>query len=76
MEGGIFRGFSIVSKLLSDLDLGATGDVRSDLRGHMRSQRSKMLFFTIFEIQSFWTIFTDIRDPSNRITSNLTSEVI
>ena len=36
IEGGIFRGFVVNQKLLSDLDLGGPGDLRSDLRGHPR----------------------------------------
>ena len=36
IEGGIFRGCVMNPKLLSDLDLGGPGDLRSDLRGHPR----------------------------------------
>ena len=36
IEGSIFRGRDILQNLLSDLDLGGPGDLRSDLRGHPR----------------------------------------
>ena len=36
IQGGIFRGCVTNPKLLSDLDIGGPGDLRSDLRGHPR----------------------------------------
>ena len=36
IEGSIFRGQDMTSKLFSDLDLGGPDDLRSDLRGHLR----------------------------------------
>ena len=42
MEGVIFPGYIINPNLLSDLDLGGPDDLRSDLRGQMRSLRSKI----------------------------------
>ena len=37
IEGSIFRGQDRTSKLFSDLDLGGPDDLRSDIRGHLRS---------------------------------------
>ena len=46
IEGGIFRGQDMTSKLFSDLDLGGPDDLRSDLRGHPRPQLKKSLFYS------------------------------
>ena len=41
MEGVIFEGYLINPKLLGDLDLGGTDDLKIDLRGQLRSPRPK-----------------------------------
>ena len=43
-EGVIFKGCIINPKLLSDLDLGGPDALRRELRGQMRSLRSKIQF--------------------------------
>ena len=49
MEEAIFQGYIINPKLLSDLDLEGLSDLRSDLRGQMRSlvKNSILLYFSI-----------------------------
>ena len=40
-EGAIFESYFINPKLLSDLDLGGSDDLKIDLRGQLRSLRPK-----------------------------------
>ena len=40
-EGAISQGYLIHPKLLSDLDLGVSDDLKNDLRGQLRSLRPK-----------------------------------
>ena len=47
IEGGIFRGRDSIQNLLSDLDLGAPDDLRSDLRGRLRPLEAKIGFFAL-----------------------------
>ena len=47
IEGGIFRGHDNIQKLLSDLDLGGPGDLRSNLRGRWRTIVKKLRFCTV-----------------------------
>ena len=46
IEGGIFRGCVMNQKLLSDLDLGGMGDLRSDLRGRPTPKIEKLRVYT------------------------------
>ena len=52
-EGGILQGFFVNLKLLSDLILGGSVDLKSDLRGQLRSLRPKMSFFLTFQFDYF-----------------------
>ena len=54
MEGSIFLGCGWSQKLLSDLNLGEPGDLRSDLRGHPRSKIAKNHDFANLEE---WSLF-------------------
>ena len=45
MEGSVFRGLDRSQNLLSDLDLGGPGDLRSDLRGHPRPKMAKIIIY-------------------------------
>ena len=47
-EGFIFEGYLMNPKLLSDLDLGGSDDLKTDLRGHLRPLRPKLPFSPIF----------------------------
>ena len=58
IEGVIFQGCIIYTKLLSDLDLGGPGDLKSDLRGQMRS-RQKFNFPQIFKFHPSEMAFLD-----------------
>ena len=58
IEGVIFQGCIIYPKLLSDLDLGGPGDLKSDLRGQMRS-RQKFNFPKIFKFHPSEMAFFD-----------------
>ena len=46
IEGSIFRGQDMTSKLFSNLDLGGPDDLRSDLRGHPRPQFKKIAIYS------------------------------
>ena len=45
MEGSVFRGLDRSQNLLSDLDLGGPGDLRSDLRGHPKPKMAKIIIY-------------------------------
>ena len=78
MEGVIFQGCLLTPKLVSDLDLGGPDDLKSDLRGHLRSLRSKIQFSEFFKFDHSGQFLRpySILNPLDRMTSNLTSEAI
>ena len=45
MEGSIFRGSDMTSKLFSNPKLGGPDDLRSGLRGHLRPKFKKITTF-------------------------------
>ena len=44
-EGYLFHGFLMNVKLLSDFNSGGPDDLKSDLRGRLRSLRQKIVYF-------------------------------
>ena len=48
MEGAIFQGDHMNQKLLSDLDLGVSDDLKSDLRGRFEVAEAKNAIFCNF----------------------------
>ena len=46
IEGSIFRSCLMNQRLLSDINLGGAGDLRSDLRGWPRPEIEKLRFYT------------------------------
>ena len=47
LEGSVFRGRDWSWKLLSDLDFGGPGDLRSDLQGHLRPKFAKTWLYPL-----------------------------
>ena len=88
IEGSIFWSRYWSQKLLSDLDLGGPGDLRSDLWGHPRSIIVKIVILPSLKDNQFFILqhphlrsfkaVTSIRPPRpfEVTTSNPTSEAI
>ena len=56
IEGSIFWGRDWSQKLLSDLDLGGPGDLRSDLRGHPRPKIAKFVILASLKDDHFFIL--------------------
>ena len=54
IEGSIFRSCVMNQKLLSELDLGGPGDLRSDLQGYPTSEIEKFRFYSL----RWWNTYT------------------
>ena len=70
MEGSVFRGLDRSQKLLSDLDLGGPGDLRSDLRGHPRPKIAKIVISPSLKDDNFFILEDPHLRPFEATTSS------